>query len=227
MSRPVRAVALASLLVVAACGTAGAPTTASPPTPASPSTPATPPLVTPGPETGSPPPSDTAPATPIAPPTLTPGETPSPTGCAPFPTVSGPWPSDRLIAVDVGSDGGQDRVIFRFGPPSRPGATSQVSIREVPGPFTNAGSGEPVQVAGSMYTSFRAEGLQLVEANGQPTYPGETDLRPNLPVVKHFVAIDAFEGVMEWIIGTNFACVALETQPAAGTIAIAYSHAVP
>ena len=102
-----------------------------------------------------------------------------------------------------------------------------VSLRQVPGPFTNAGSGAPVQVGGSLYTSFRAEGLQLVGAGGQPTFPGELDLRPGLPVVKQLVAIDASEGVMEWIIGTNFACVGLDTQPAAGTIAIGYSHAVP
>lgn len=219
MTRPVRTAALAAILVVAGCGTAGAPST--------PTAPATTPLVTPGPETGSVSPADTAPATPISPPTPAPGETPSPTGCAPFPTVSGPWPSDRLVAVDIGSDGGQDRVVFRFGPPSRPGATSKVTIREVTAPFTSAGSGQPVQVAGSMFTSFRAEGLQLVDADGQPTYPGELDLQPNLPVVKDFVAIDAFEGVMEWIIGTNQACVALDTQPAAGTIAIGYGHALP
>jgi hypothetical protein len=226
MSRPARAAALTAIVVLVGCATGSAPSTATSPASAPPSAPATP-LVTPGPETGSPPPTDTSPATPISPPTLAPGETPSPTGCPPFPTVSGPWPSDRLIVVDVGSDGGQDRVIFRFGPPSRPGVTSRVTIHETPGPFTNAGSGAPVPVGGSMYTSFRAEGLLLVEANGQPTYPGELDLRPNLPVVKQVVAIDAFEGVMEWIIGTNVACVGLETQPAAGTIALGYGHALP
>ena len=227
MSGPFRRVALVAMLALVGCGTSVAPASSPSASPTTPSSPATPGLVTPGVESGSAPPARAGSATPISPPTLPPGQTPSPTGCLPFPTVEGPWPSDRLIAVDVGTDGGQDRVVFRFGPPSRPGATSTVSVREVPGPFTNAGSGAPVQVGGGMYTSFRAEGLQLVGTDGQPTFPGELDQRPGLPVVKQLVAIDASEGVMEWIIGTNFACVGLDTRPAAGTIAIGYSHAVP
>jgi hypothetical protein len=208
-----RPILLAGILALSGCGISVAPaSTRSPTAPATP----TPDLVTP------------PPGTPLSPPTLAPGETPSPTGCGPELAVDGPWPSDRLIAVDaVTTEFGGEEVQFRFAPASAPGHGSTIRIRETTGPFTNAGSGSPVQVAGSMFMEVHLEGLVIADEQGNPTLQTPLELRPNLIRVKHVVATDASEGVMTWIIGSDFTCVGLRTEPANGLLAVGYSIPVP
>jgi hypothetical protein len=214
MTRSAGVAALAVLLVVvlAGCGTAIAPTAS--PVIAAPAT-------FPGTVTAPP-------GTPLGAPTLPPGQTPSPTGCGPGIQVEGPWPSDRLVAVDaVTTDVGGEEVQFRFAPASAPGHASTIRIRETTGPSTNAASGAPVQIGGSMFMEVHLEGLLLADAQGAPTLQTPLELRPNLIRVRHVVATDASEGVMTWVIGSDVTCVGLRTEPANGLVALVYSIAVP
>lgn len=149
----------------------------------------------------------------------TPAGTPSGSGCPPYPESSGAWPSDRLTGLGTGAGvGGVDVLEFVFGPPSRPGASAIVTTRETRPPFSMGGSGEPVDVDGSTFYEFRFEGMLLADELGNPTYTGSRDLLTDLSGIRHVVVVDAFEGVMAFVIGTTGGCSSFETVPAAGAI---------
>jgi hypothetical protein len=154
---------------------------------------------------------------PLVPPT--PDGTPSPTGCPPYPETSGPWPSDRLVGTRVVSGaGGPDMLEFEFGPGSRPGAVATATTRETRPPFTQAGSGETVEVVGRAFYEFRFDGMLLADDSGAATYRGSRDLRTGMAGIRHVVIVDAFEGVLTFVVGTTGGCPWFETAPAAGAI---------
>lgn len=154
---------------------------------------------------------------PFAPPT--PDRTPSPTGCPPYREASGHWPTDRLVDMAVTAGGfGPDVLEFTFAPASRPGASATVVTRQTRPPFSQAGSGEPVDVIGSAFYEFRFEGMLLADDSGNATYRGSRDLRTGLPGIRHVVILDAFEGVLTFVIGTDGGCPWFEAAPATATI---------
>jgi hypothetical protein len=130
------------------------------------------------------------------------------------------------VAVEAVDGGYEDLVRFRFAGPT-PRAPSTVAVHLASGPFTRAGSGAPIEVAGTTHMALRAEGLVLVDGGGRPTFTGERDLRPGLVTVRQVVAIDESEGVMTWIVGADYSCVSIRSTPAEGTITLAFTHAVP
>ena len=119
-------------------------------------------------------------------------------------------------------------VTFTFGPPSAPGRWSEVRVSEVQPPFALGGSGEPVDLAGSMFVELRVEGAAVADETGQPTYAGPTRIvTPELVRIHDIAQLEAFEGVVTWVVGMDFTCVALETSPAANTITLSASIPVP
>lgn len=154
---------------------------------------------------------------PLAPPT--PDGTPSPTGCPAYLEASEPWPSDRLVGMRVTAGGsGADMLEFEFAPASRPGVATTATTRKTRPPFSQAGSGEPIEVIGSAFYEFRFEGMLLADDSGTATYRGSRDLRTSLPGIEHVVIVDAFEGVLTFVIGTTGGCPWFETAPSVGAI---------
>ena len=192
--------ALSLGLVLAACGAPAAPT--------------------PSPSAGSVPPAGPTP-TPLAPPTLPAAFTPSPTGCPPLSAVTGPWPSDRLTAVEAVDGGFEDVVRFVFGQPSAPGATATVAVSHPTPELIPGEPDDPVDIRPGLSRVVRIEGLD------PNAFAGERDLRPNLVSVGQVKVIDETADSMTWGIGASEACLSLRTSTTANTIEIGFSHAIP
>ncbi len=166
--------------------------------------------------------------TPLAPPS--PIESPSSTGCPAAPDVHGPWPFARLVSVDAHTDAsiGADVVTFGFDAGIGPGGIPTAEVRPVEPPFIEGGSGEPVEIAGNAHVQLRLEGMVITDDAGAPVYAGPTALTPGLPVVEAVVQLEAFEGVIDWVIGLqNSTCTSLVTDVAGRRIELHFSHAVP
>ena len=197
---------VAAILLVAACAAPAPSSPASTPSPAAPTA---------------------APATPspssTTSPTISASTTPAACGVQ---ADEGRLPSDRLVDVEVSAAAGADVVTFVFGPPSSPAppqGTSTGAIRAVEPPFTQAGSGEPIDVPGEHHVEVRFAGMTLYDETGAPTYDGPTTFREALPALRAMAQDDAFEGHSGWIIGYDGpGCVTLASGE--GTVSVVIAH---
>ena len=145
-------------------------------------------------------------------------------GC-PVVETSGPLPSDTVTEIRIESTPTADLVTFVLGPeissPLKP--TGKLSAIEPP--FSQSGSGEPVEVPGAHHVEIRLEGIMLADATGNPTYTGEYRFEPGLPALKAFVNVDSFEGYFTWIGGYDgFGCITLLPNPAPNTFVVSFGH---
>jgi len=123
-------------------------------------------------------------------------------------TVMSPTPSGAMLLTGVDvmpADACSDTVTMVFRP----------DVEEVPGftlgyqdgPFSAAGSGEPIPVLGGAYLVLRLEPAAIVDlsdAAAPLTYDGPQDIEPD--GTNHVVQMrvyDAFEGVLGWVIGLD------------------------
>ncbi len=177
-------------LVMAACSATAAPS-ASPSATASPS-----------PATTTVPSQAQASPTAIAVATASPTPVVSVAACQPLPR-EGILPSDRFTALRVDRGDTADRLTFAFGNPSLPGGPTppQGSLAVARPPYTQAGSGAAIRMAGEHVLELRFTGMSLANDVGQPTYDGPTELTPSFEALKQAVQFDASEGVVGWYIG--------------------------
>ena len=127
----------------------------------------------------------------------------SPVGPCPVARHTVTAPSDRLVDVAVSSGGSSDVVSFVFGPPSLegpPGSPTGTLSAAKP-PYTRAGSGSTLKVAGSRVARIVFNRLSTVNDVGEPTYGGRTDIKTTSTALREVVLFDDSEGVMGWFIG--------------------------
>ena len=112
-------------------------------------------------------------------------------------------PSDRFTDISVSSGATADRLTFVFGNPSLPGPAGppQGSLEVAEGPYTVAGSGAPIEIAGEHVLQVRFSGMSLSNDVGQETYVGPPDVKPEFPVLRQAVMFDASEGIVGWLVG--------------------------
>jgi hypothetical protein len=154
--------------------------------------------------------SPSAPASvqPSVPPTLvvaTPSSvaTPAPSTACAIPAQTGSLPSDRFTDIRVSSGATADSLVFVFGDPSlRASPVAPVGSLEVATPpYTQAGSGAPIQVNGDHVLQIRFSGMSLSNDVGQETYVGPRRVEEPFPALRHAVIYDMSEGVVGWYVG--------------------------
>ena len=127
---------------------------------------------------------------------------PSSAACALVPQAVA-LPSDRFTDIKVSSGATADRLTFVFGNPSLPGPAGppQGSLEVAPAPYTFAGSGAPIEMAGDHVLQVRFSGMSLSNDVGQETYVGPPEVKPDLPALRQAVMFDASEGIVGWYVG--------------------------
>ena len=68
-------------------------------------------------------------------------------------------------------------------------------------PFTQAGSGAPIDMTGEHVVQVAFTGMSLQNDAGEVMFTGPTELKPNLPALRKAVQFDASEGTIGWYIG--------------------------
>jgi hypothetical protein len=103
------------------------------------------------------------------------------------------------VAVESGL--GVDRITFSFGPPSGQSATPAGELRPARPPFSEAGSGAPVTIAGDRFISIVFRGMLISDEAGNAVYRGPMDLKPIAPAIQQLRLLDNFEGHLGWVAG--------------------------
>lgn len=161
-------------------------------------------------------------ATPSSAPTTRPTATPRATDC-PFTPEAGLLPSDRLTDIRVGSDAGADQLVFVFDSPSigSPAGPPRGRLSIAPSPYTFAGSGEPIDIAGQHVLLMRFAHMSLSNDVGQETYAGPREVRPDLPAIRQAVLFDESEGIVGWYVGYDGpGCVTLVQDGSSVTLTV-------
>jgi hypothetical protein len=212
------AVGTAIALLIAACGPAASPST-SPLAAASPSAsaPSSSPLVSAS-QSSSPVPSASAAAAATPSPAATASTAPSAPGHGAA-TCDLPQQanlrSDRVTDMSVTSTATTDTVTFVFGRSSLPGPASPPSglLDATRPPFTNASSGEPIELAGEHALQVRFSGMSIANDVGEEVYTGPREVHPNGVYVRDVVLYDESEGVIGWYLSYDGdACVTMDTS---------------
>jgi hypothetical protein len=121
-------------------------------------------------------------------------------GC-PTSVQAGAVPSDRLVDMAVEPGLGVDRITFSFGPPSGTSAAPTGELRPVKPPFSEAGSGAPVTIAGDRFISIVFRGMVVADEAGNAVYRGPMDLQPIAPAIRQLRLLDNVEGHLGWVAG--------------------------
>ena len=138
---------------------------------------------------------------------------------------TGPLSSDTVTEIRIETTPTADLVTFVLGEPTSAPTSPTGKLSATEPPFSNGGSGEPVEVPGSHFVEIRLEGIMNSDDAGNPTYEGEYRFEPSLPALQGFVNVDAFEGHFTWIGGyVGSGCVTLLPNAAAGTFVISFGH---
>lgn len=208
--RPPTIALLTLLIVVAGCSAAGS-------TPGASS--AVSPVTSPASPTTSPVPATASLASPSAEPPAS-ALPPSPAGSAAACTLPGPGrlASDTLTDATLERTGTGSTLTLVFGiRPPEAIAQPTIAIGFVEPPFSMAGSGQPVSVAGDRFLRIRMGGMVVGRPNGDPVYTGERDLRSAGGTIPQAVMTDESEGVITWILGlTGSGCPTLTRDPSGG-----------
>jgi hypothetical protein len=141
--------------------------------------------------------------------------------------AAGIAPSDRLTGVAVAPGVGVDKIVFTFGPstgiPSGTDPTGEV--KPTAPPFMQGGSGEPVQVDGHRFVAVTFRGMAIADEQGNPSYTGPSDIKPNALAVRELVLVDNFEGVVTWLVGVDGpGCVAVSRLTGPDRIVVAVTQ---
>ena len=135
-------------------------------------------------------------------------------------------PALLLLTVSVNSTSCSDRVVFSFSTKSHGAPSCGVSYKD--GPFTQDGSGKPVDVAGSAFVVVRCSPAYGYDyANGKPSYTGPKHVvASGANHVKELAETGDFEGVVSWVIGLDsrrpFAVTANTIPPGLATLVVTF-----
>jgi len=113
-------------------------------------------------------------------------------------------PSDRLTDIEVMGLPGRDVVRFTFGDGSlAPMGPSIGTLGAAVPPFTQAGSGRPIALAGEHALQTVFKGMSIMNDVGQPTFSGEREIRGTdvSRSLRDVVIFDESEGQIGWYVG--------------------------
>ncbi len=103
----------------------------------------------------------------------------------------------------ISSTADADIITFVFANPSAPSPAGQprgdLTIAEPP--YSEAASGQLIDMQGDRVLQLRFLQMFLYEENGDAIYDGPREFRPDLSVLRHAVEYDATEGQIGWYIG--------------------------
>jgi hypothetical protein len=163
---------------------------------------------------------------PTAGPTVAPPTAGSPAACATRINAA-IAPSDRLTGVAVEAGIGVDKVVFTFGPSTGiPSGTKPTGeLKPTAPPFSLAGSGADVQIAGHRFIAVTFRGMAVADEQGNPSYAGPADIKPNALAVRELRLVDDFEGIVTWIVGVDGpGCVAVSRLTGPDRVVVAVTQ---
>lgn len=121
-----------------------------------------------------------------------------------------------FVEVELASEGGADRITFRFEPkPGAPDAPPWHFVSFVDQLITE-GEGRPVDVEGQAFllVSFQAVGVDLSSEQPEEVYTGPQQFTPRFGTLREAVELGDFEGQVSWGLGlARKACFVLEAEP--------------
>ncbi|MGH2456902.1 MAG: AMIN-like domain-containing (lipo)protein [Candidatus Limnocylindria bacterium] len=147
---------------------------------------------------------------------------PEPGGFACALPVSGVGSTARAQITDVrvGTHDGYDRIAFEFSE-----GIPRFTVDGAEPPFTQDGSGLPLEVEGSAVWLIRLEGGTRQGPDGNPTYAGPTEFRPEFPRLLHLVEGGDFEAISTWYVGlTSSSCLSVTTLTGPFRLVIDIEH---
>jgi hypothetical protein len=121
-----------------------------------------------------------------------------------------------FVEVELASQGGVDRITFRFEPQAQaPDAPPWHFVSFVDQLITE-GEGRPVDVEGEAFllVSFQAIGVDLSSEHPEEVYTGPKEFAPDFGTLKEAVWLGDFEAQVSWGLGlARKACFVLEAEP--------------
>jgi hypothetical protein len=112
-------------------------------------------------------------------------------------------PLANILDVRVGAHEGYDRVVFEFEQ-----GTPELTLDRALPPFTQDGSGLPIDVQGESFLRLIMRGGSKQTDAGTSSYDGPTDFDPGLPAIVDLIEGGDFERQSTWYIGlTAESCV--------------------
>ena len=179
-------------------------------------------------QSGAASPGGSTPTTPTTPVTTAPsavtGQSATPSDCT-EPSTTLTLPSDRFTDIQVSTTPAADRLTFVFGEPSLPGPAEPPmgDLAATSPPYTMAGSGAEVPIAGDHVVTIGFGVMSLQNDAGQETYGGPPEVKPDLPALRQAVLYDASEGRIGWYVGYDGpGCLAFEVTRNAVTLTIGH-----
>ncbi len=135
--------------------------------------------------------------------TSSPTASPSPVADCVVKPQEGALSSDRMTKVVISSTDKADLITFVFGNVSLPGPGGQPrgDLTVAKPPYTYSGSGKAIDMLGDHVLQLRFVHMSNYADTGDPTYAGPAEFKPDLPVLRHAVQYDDFEGYVGWYIG--------------------------
>jgi hypothetical protein len=118
-----------------------------------------------------------------------------------------------FVSVDLKSEGGVDRVSFRFRQTDPEATDPPLYFVRYVDQLKTDGEGAPVEVEGKAFVSvsFMAVGFDLSGETPIAVYTGPNEFTPEFPTVRQLKKTGDFEGVVSWGIGlARKACVVVQ-----------------
>ena len=113
----------------------------------------------------------------------------------------------NITDVRVGAHADYDRVVFEF-----VDGLPEMTLDRAEPPFTEDGSGFPVEVDGASFLSLTMRGGTKQTEDGTSSYDGATEFEPGFPTLLHLVEGGDFEAQSTWYFGlSSEACVRVLT----------------
>jgi hypothetical protein len=129
-------------------------------------------------------------------------------------------PNINIVDVRVGTHDGFDRVVFEFD-----SGTPEFTVDEAQPPFTEDGSGLPLDVEGQAFLQLVMRGGTKQTDAGTSSYDGPTDFDPGLPRLVDLVEGGDFEAQSTWYLGlTGEACTRIFTLSDPDRLVIDVEH---
>ncbi len=115
----------------------------------------------------------------------------------------GSVPIANIVDVRVGTHDGYDRLVVEFEQ-----GTPEFTLDRAEPPFTEDGSGFPVEVEGESFLGLVMRGGTKQTDAGTSSYEGPTEFDTGFPMLVHVVEAGDFERQSTWYLGlTEEACV--------------------
>jgi hypothetical protein len=121
-----------------------------------------------------------------------------------------------FVEVELESEGGVDRITFRFEPPAGAPDKPPWHFISFVDELITEGEGRPVDVEGEAFllVSFQAIGVDLSGEQPVEVYTGPQEFTPRFGTLREAEELGDFEGQVSWGLGlARKACFVLEAEP--------------